>query len=190
MQRYTYDTETGFYTGVVVCQRHPLRPDEWLIPDNSSETTPPERGNHIAVFAGHSWELKEDHRGQTVYDKQTQEPLTITEVGGIPDTHTMQQPAGQFYSWDEARQEWRYDANAEKGYEEERERQWTMSELALSDCCKTDDYPLNGLTREELIDRIDSYRSALRNPARSSHPDYPRQSWRPQWPEGVKRPAI
>ncbi len=190
MQRYTYDTETGFYTGTVVCQRHPLRPDEWLVPDYSSEVAPPERDHHVAVFTSHGWELKEDHRGRTAYNKQTQEPLTVTEVGVIPDTHTAQQPPGQFYRWNEARQEWCHDADAEKGYDEERERQWAMSELALSDRCKADDYPLNGLTREELSERINDYRSALRNPRRSGHPDHPRQSWRPRWPDGVKRPAI
>lgn len=70
------------------------------------------------------------------------------------------------------------------------ERQWAMSELARTDRCKTDDYPLNGLTREELLAKINDYREKLRNPQRSNHPAFPDQSWRPQWPEGVKRPAV
>ena len=72
----------------------------------------------------------------------------------------------------------------------EAERRWAMSELARSDRCKTDDYPLNGLTREELLTKVDEYREKLRNPQRSNHAAFPDISWRPEWPERVKRPAV
>lgn len=67
---------------------------------------------------------------------------------------------------------------------------WAGQELAASDRCLTGDYPLQELTREELHARIQEYRNKLRNPNRSNHPDYPNPSWRPQWPEGVKRPFV
>lgn len=65
------------------------------------------------------------------------------------------------------------------------ERQWAMSELALTDRCLTPDFPI---TNEQQT-QVTQYRQSLRNPERENHPDYPEQSWRPHWPEGVKRPA-
>ena len=67
--------------------------------------------------------------------------------------------------------------NAEKvitlAEQTETERQWAMAELARSD-------------REKIM----AYRAQLRNPLRSNHKDFPGPAWRPQWPEGVKRPAV
>ena len=67
----------------------------------------------------------------------------------------------------------------------EDERSWAMSELALTDRCLTPDFPITDSCRQQITE----YRRLLRNPARSDHPDYPNPSWRPTWPEGVKRPA-
>ena len=65
------------------------------------------------------------------------------------------------------------------------EREWAMSELALTDRCLTPDFPITDTCRQQITE----YRRLLRNPARSEHPDYPDPSWRPIWPKGVKRPA-
>ena len=65
------------------------------------------------------------------------------------------------------------------------ERDWAISELALTDRCLTPDFPIT----KTGIKQVTEYRRLLRNPARSSHPNYPDPIWRPTWPEGVKRPA-
>ena len=51
------------------------------------------------------------------------------------------------------------------------------------------DFPLVELTREDTNEKIIAYREKLRRPKRESHPDFPEQRWRPEWPEDVKRPA-
>ena len=68
----------------------------------------------------------------------------------------------------------------------ETERQWAMSELAQSDRALTPDFPASSTDREKIM----AYRAQLRNPLRSNHKDFPDPAWRPQWPEGVKRPAV
>lgn len=67
----------------------------------------------------------------------------------------------------------------------ENEREWAMSELARSDRALTPDFPASSPDREKIM----AYRAQLRNPLRSNHKDFPDPAWRPQWPEGVKRPA-
>ena len=66
------------------------------------------------------------------------------------------------------------------------EREWAMSELARSDRALTPDFPVSSPDREKIM----AYRAQLRNPLRSNHKDFPDPAWRPQWPEGVKRPAV
>ncbi len=66
------------------------------------------------------------------------------------------------------------------------ERQWAMAELARSDRALTPDFPVSSTDREKIM----AYRTQLRNPLRSNHKDFPDPAWRPQWPEGVKRPAV
>ena len=68
----------------------------------------------------------------------------------------------------------------------ETERQWAMEELARSDRALTPDFPVSSPDREKIM----AYRAQLRNPLRSNHKDFPDPAWRPQWPEGVKRPAV
>lgn len=68
----------------------------------------------------------------------------------------------------------------------EAERQWAVSELTQSDRALTPDFPVSSIDREKIM----AYRTQLRNPLRSNHKDFPDPAWRPQWPEGVKRPAV
>ncbi|MTI12627.1 hypothetical protein [Sansalvadorimonas verongulae] len=69
------------------------------------------------------------------------------------------------------------------------EDNWASQQLSKTDRCLTPDYPTGTRTREEHTAIILEYRAKLRNPSRSNHPDYPNESWRPEWPEGVKLPA-
>lgn len=51
--------------------------------------------SHIAVFDAETqtWSLFEDHRGKTVYDTTTGNPIYISEPGPLPENTTTQAPA-------------------------------------------------------------------------------------------------
>ena len=67
----------------------------------------------------------------------------------------------------------------------ETERNWSKSELALTDVIMLSDSPYT----EEQREQVKIYRAATRNPFREATVGYPDQSWRPEWPSDVKRPG-
>lgn len=185
---YRYDPETYEYLHTVTPQPNPARSGEYLIPPSATSSQPPEPPEHQAVVfdrdANH-WRLMPDHRGQTVYSKTDHSELKIETLGPLPVTHTDQKPGGQFCRWNESERQWDHCENSEREYNEQAERQWAMTELAISDRLLTPDFPATDTHKEKILE----YRAQLRNPARSTHPDFPNPAWRPQWPQGVKRPA-
>ena len=66
------------------------------------------------------------------------------------------------------------------------QRQWVQSELLATDPALLPDSPY---TDDEQT-QLKAYRTALRNPARESANGFPDESWRPTWPEGVKRVGV
>ncbi|EBD6078495.1 DUF4376 domain-containing protein [Salmonella enterica] len=66
------------------------------LPANCTDIAPPDiPASHIAVFDSETetWKLKEDHRGETVYDTTTGNPVYISEPGPLPENTTTQAPA-------------------------------------------------------------------------------------------------
>ncbi|EJD0490267.1 DUF4376 domain-containing protein [Salmonella enterica] len=66
------------------------------LPANCTDIAPPDiPASHIAVFDAETqtWSLKEDHRGETVYDTTTGNPIYISEPGPLPENTTTQAPA-------------------------------------------------------------------------------------------------
>ncbi|HHA3523137.1 TPA: DUF4376 domain-containing protein [Salmonella enterica subsp. enterica serovar Singapore] len=66
------------------------------LPANCTDIVPPDiPASHIAVFdpETETWSLNEDHRGETVYDTQTGNPIYISEPGPLPENTTTQAPA-------------------------------------------------------------------------------------------------
>ena len=63
------------------------------------------------------------------------------------------------------------------------ERQWAYAELVNTDPIMLPDSPYTAAERTQ----VETYRAALRNPAREATSDYPADTWRPAWPEGVDR---
>ncbi|EBR3872092.1 tail fiber assembly protein, partial [Salmonella enterica subsp. enterica serovar Minnesota] len=67
--------------------------DAWIaphtgLPANCTDIAPPDIPvSHIAVFdpETETWSLNEDHRGETVYDTQTGNPVYISEPGQLPE---------------------------------------------------------------------------------------------------------
>ncbi|EAV4801258.1 tail fiber assembly protein, partial [Salmonella enterica] len=84
------------------------------LPANCTDIVPPEiPASHIAVFDAETqtWSLKEDHRGETVYDTTTGNPVYISEPGPLPENVTSVSPDGEYQKWDG--KAWVKDAAAE-----------------------------------------------------------------------------
>ncbi|EKC2305967.1 DUF4376 domain-containing protein [Salmonella enterica] len=75
--------------------------DAWIaphtgLPSNCTDIAPPDiPASHTAVFDSEkqTWSLFEDHRGETVYDTTTGNPIYISEPGPLPENTTTQAPA-------------------------------------------------------------------------------------------------
>lgn len=100
---FTYiDSEEAFES--------PLEKGVFLIPANATEIQPPKtKTNEIAVFdiKKQKWLVVADYRG-LVYDKQTQEPHEITELGDISEGYTPKAPKSEYDVWNEEKQKWEY----------------------------------------------------------------------------------
>ena len=68
--------------------------------------------------------------------------------------------------------------------QESTERSWARSELSRTDFILLSDSSYT----EPQKKLVRAYRAALKNPARTTHPDFPAQAWRPTFPKGVKEP--
>ncbi|ELF1164062.1 tail fiber assembly protein [Salmonella enterica] len=86
---FYYDALTYEYTGWS---------DEFInigvsMPANCCDIDPGDaHEGFVNVFNGNSWESKEDHRGEVVYDVETREPFLITEIGPYPEGTTTTKP--------------------------------------------------------------------------------------------------
>jgi hypothetical protein len=58
---------------------------------------------------GDKWVYPADHRGKKIYSTATGAESTVTEIGDIPDNHTLLKPNSEFDSWDG--EKWVVDEN-------------------------------------------------------------------------------
>ncbi|ENQ4675854.1 tail fiber assembly protein [Salmonella enterica] len=73
------------------------------LPANCTDIAPPDiPASHIAVFDAETetWSLKEDHRGETVYDTTTGNQMYISDPGPLPENVTSVSPVGEYQKWD------------------------------------------------------------------------------------------
>ncbi|EAN8257196.1 tail fiber assembly protein [Salmonella enterica] len=85
------------------------------LPAHCTDIEPPEiPAGSIAVFDSekNTWNVVEDHRGQTVYRTDTGEAIWISELGSLPENVTTISPDGQYEKWDGTK--WVKDEEAEK----------------------------------------------------------------------------
>lgn len=83
------------------------------LPANCTDITPPDiPASHIAVFdpETETWSLNEDHRGETVYDTQTGNPIYISEPGPLPEYATTLAPTSPVDKFENG--QWVADLNA------------------------------------------------------------------------------
>lgn len=112
MTVYNFDGETREYLSASV---------EFLavgvgIPANSCTDAPVDAKDGFAVCRATSldgWEYVIDHRGETVYDTESGQPVEINGLGDYPDNMTTIKPLTTYDRWNGS--EWVTDADAQKG---------------------------------------------------------------------------
>ena len=85
------------------------------IPANSCTDAPVDEKEGFAICRTASldgWDYVVDHRGETVYDTETGQPVEITKLGDYPDNVTTIEPLTPFDRWNGS--EWATDADAQK----------------------------------------------------------------------------
>lgn len=89
--------------------------DAWFtLPDGCTFVAPPEdKTTFVTRWNGAEWVYVKDLRGQVIWNTTTREPLTITDIGPVPDGFTLKMP-GQFDEWDGSA--WIKNADAEQVY--------------------------------------------------------------------------
>lgn len=67
------------------------------------DTPLPAKKGFAVQRVGNKWQYVIDNRGKTVYSTTTKTPLTITELGAIPDGYTQFEPINDYCEWDGAK---------------------------------------------------------------------------------------
>ena len=73
MNIYTFDRETGLFTGVSVADESPLEPGVYLIPAFSTDIKPPAEIDKCAVFKDGAWTLVDFITSMQIFDIKTGE---------------------------------------------------------------------------------------------------------------------
>ncbi|HCA9137956.1 TPA: tail fiber assembly protein [Klebsiella quasipneumoniae] len=89
--------------------------DAWFtLPEGCTFVAPPEdKTTFVTRWNGTEWVYVKDLRGQIIWNTTTREPLTITDIGPVPDGYTLKMP-GQFDEWDGSA--WVKNEEAERAY--------------------------------------------------------------------------
>ena len=101
------------------------------IPANSCTDVPVEEKTGFAICRTtclDGWGYIADHRGETVYDTETGQPVEITGLGGYLDNVTTIEPLTPYDRWNGSK--WVTDADAQKGSQVAAAKQKKSSLLA------------------------------------------------------------
>ncbi|HFW4307926.1 TPA: tail fiber assembly protein [Salmonella enterica subsp. enterica serovar Yarrabah] len=152
------------------------------LPANCTDIAPPDiPASHIAVFDAETqtWNLKEDHRGETVYDTTTGNQMYISEPGPLPENVTSVSPGGGYKKWDSKAKAWVNDEGAEVAARL-REAEGTKSRLlqmASEKIAPLQDAVDLGLATDDEKAQLDEWKKyrVLVNRVDTSNPDWPEQ---------------
>ncbi|PIT10285.1 tail fiber assembly protein [Snodgrassella communis] len=108
--------ENNYFVGMTTADLDPLESNgRYLIPRLCIEATEPEfKTGYIAQWTGESWQYIEDHRGETVYSKETGQEIKIMELGKLPETVTTIPYPDSFHHWVEKENKWVMSPEDEK----------------------------------------------------------------------------
>lgn len=107
--------ENNYFIGMTIADLDSLNTDgNYLIPWLCIIADEPElKAGYIPQWLGNVWKYIEDHRGETVYSKQTGERIRISELGVLPDDVTTQAPL-PYSEWLEKAETWIEVSNADE----------------------------------------------------------------------------
>ncbi|HIE2033711.1 TPA: tail fiber assembly protein, partial [Salmonella enterica] len=150
------------------------------LPANCTDIAPPDiPSSHIAVFDAETqtWSLKEDHRGETVYDKTTGNQMYISEPGPLPENVTSVSPGDGYKKWDSKAKVWVNDEGAEVAARL-REAEGTKSRLlqmASGKIAPLQDAVDLGIATDDEKAQLDEWKKyrVLVNRVDTSNPDWP-----------------
>ncbi|WP_239364119.1 hypothetical protein [Snodgrassella communis] len=106
--------ENNYFVGMTTADLDPLENNgHYLIPRLCIQAEEPvSKKGFIAQWAGDNWQYIEDHRGETVYSKETGEVVTIDEPGVLPATVTTMPCPDIYHQWSEKANSWVEKADA------------------------------------------------------------------------------
>lgn len=100
MKIYNYSNTTGEYLGESDAHPSPLEPGVFLIPAWATKEKPPaSKKGKTPVFKDGKWSLVEDHRRNTVYSTSDGSPLTVQDMGPLPEGYTDKEFPGLDHVW-------------------------------------------------------------------------------------------
>ncbi|CAI1792413.1 MULTISPECIES: tail fiber assembly protein [Serratia] len=102
--------------------KHMVPDAYYTLPEGCTFIAPPDaKPTFVTQWNGTEWVYVKDLRGQLAYSTETKEPISLTEIGPLPDGYTLL-PPGRFEQWDGKR--WVKDDFAERVfYADQVERQ-------------------------------------------------------------------
>ncbi|WP_262016512.1 tail fiber assembly protein [Serratia liquefaciens] len=105
-------TGQAFYEGNG--NKHVVPEAYYTLPEGCTFVVPPEaKPTFVTQWNGTEWVYVKDLRGQLAYNTETKDPLSITEIGPLPDGYTLLVP-GRFDAWDG--KAWAKDDAAESAF--------------------------------------------------------------------------
>lgn len=94
--------------------KHTVPNAYYTLPEGCTFVAPPEaKSTFVTQWNGTEWVYVKDLRGKIAYNTETKEPISITEVGPLPDGYTLLVP-GRFDVWDG--KAWVNDETAERAF--------------------------------------------------------------------------
>ncbi|WP_239349830.1 tail fiber assembly protein [Snodgrassella communis] len=125
--------ENNYFVGMTTADLDPLVGNgHYLIPGLCIEADEPKfKAGYIAQWTGESWQYIEDHRGESVYIKETGQEIKISEPGELPKTVTTTPYPDSFHHWSEKENKWvmSLEAEAQKQQQINNERQAKINTL-------------------------------------------------------------
>ncbi|WP_239326178.1 tail fiber assembly protein [Snodgrassella gandavensis] len=106
--------ENNYFVGMTTADLDPLENNgHYLIPRLCIQAEEPTiKKGFIAQWTGDNWQYIEDHRGETVYSKETGEVVAIDEPGILPATVTTMPCPDIYHQWSEKAHSWVEKADA------------------------------------------------------------------------------
>lgn len=148
------------------------------LPANCTDIAPPDiPASHTAVFdfETQTWRLKEDHRGETVYDTTNGNQVYISDPGPLPENVTSVSPDGEYQKWDG--KAWVKDEAAEKTAQlrQAEETKSRLLQMASGKIAPLQDAVDLGIATDDekvQLDEWKMYRVQV-NRVKPSEPDWP-----------------